>query len=95
MKTERPEVSKESLQEAFDLVRGAMTNQIEKKGPHAFSSMHEAYGVLCEELNLESLREIQRNSRPGFISEMIDVAVGALWAIATAQEWNRQDRKQR
>jgi hypothetical protein len=84
-------VSQESLREAFDLVQGSMTNQIAKKGSRTFASMHEAYGVLAEELNLEALREIRANSRPGFTSEMIDVAVGAIWAVATAREWDRQD----
>ena len=61
----------------LDVARGA-----DLKYGH-FTSTHEAYGVLAEEV-AELLDEIRANNRDGVISESIDVAAVAMRLAMTA-----------
>lgn len=57
---------------------------IENKGDGAFVSDHEAYGVIAEE-NDELLEALRSNEYGKFESELIDVIVSCLWALASRQ----------
>lgn len=56
---------------------------LRSKGRGAFVSSHEIYGILAEELNVELLDAIHANDPQQIQKELIDVAVGALFALAS------------
>lgn len=90
-----PKNSRHQLtQEEFDHAIEAVTRKLEyrqkQKGMGTYASCHEALGVLEEEYD-EYLDEVHDRNTEGQVKELIDIAVGCIWAIASinsgGQDW--------
>lgn len=79
----RKHVTDENIKRAICRVLHKLKKDLLRKGRGAFASSHEIYGILAEELNVELLEAIHQNKPKQIRSELIDVAVGALFAIAS------------
>jgi NTP pyrophosphatase (non-canonical NTP hydrolase) len=77
----RAQVTKQEIEKAFDFVKKALEGRLMQKGDGAFASHHEIYGVLAEEFD-ELRDELRKNTKDDFAGELIDIAVGAVFAIA-------------
>ena len=64
----------------------AVEEQLVRKFAHhgrvACASLHEAFGVMYEELD-EAAEEMRVNDKEKFKKEAIDIAVAAIWAAAS------------
>ena len=70
-----------------------LAKRVEEKGRAAFHSEHEASGKLVEEM-MEFIVGIQRrDSMDAKISELEDIAVGAIWAIASYHAGMKEKKK--
>jgi hypothetical protein len=81
----RKVVTQRKSDEAFTELHKALIKQVEAKGRHGFASIHEILGIVDEEH--DELKEAVRfNNRERVMEELIDIAVGALWGIASMKE---------
>lgn len=80
---ERPRVCDVNVERALEAVKQNLLMRMNKKGRGAFISSHEIYGILAEELNKELLDAMHANDAKQFVKELIDVAVGAIFALAS------------
>jgi NTP pyrophosphatase (non-canonical NTP hydrolase) len=78
-------VSKNTATKAFEICREKLQRRLEKYGNRAYYSPHETFGILYEEVN-EVLDAVQENNNDWIIEELLDVAVAALWGVASIQE---------
>ena len=86
----RRQVSDERLSRAIVVITEAMEERICKHGRGAFAGPHEIYGVLAEE-HAELLDAVRANDYREVYNEVIDIAVGALFAIAGMRIGYRSD----
>lgn len=86
MSSSRKEVSQESLDLALENVNLKLHRRLKEKGHGGFKSGHEILGVITEELSEyeDAVRYNQGDQQE--ISELYDIAVGAVHAIASKQE---------
>ena len=70
-----------NIDEAFAFVKEAMGRRLVEKGYGTFASSHEVLGVLTEEHH-ELIEAVQSNEPKAFEDELVDVAVGAIFALA-------------
>lgn len=67
------------------IARQALKDKIEyrmtQKGPQSYASVHEALGIITEEYK-ELIDAVQSNNREHVMAELLDVAVGCIFAIA-------------
>ncbi len=77
----RLKVKDKYVKRARRLLKKKLAYRIAQKGPHSYASVHEAYGIIAEEVK-ELLDAVQSNKREDVISEMLDIAVGCIFAIA-------------
>jgi len=82
----RPDVTQESLTFAFGVVKAKLEARLKEKGPGIFASRHETYGILSEELNKEILEALQANDQLKFDQEVVDLAVGCVFHLASARQ---------
>lgn len=82
---ERPTVADAFILECLDQVRDKLRAALVKKGPGAFASTHEAYGVIAEEMH-ELLVELRSASRTDFYGELQDVACACVFAMASQKQ---------
>lgn len=81
--SKRPECTDTEFEEALDEVAEWLNFRRKQKGDGIFMSSHETLGVLVEELE-EYRDEVHSKSEPSEKeSELIDIAVGAIWGIAS------------
>ena len=78
----RPKVGKEHLNRAMTIFNRALKKAIEEKGDGAFVSQHEALGVITEE-QLELVQAVRANNADCERSELLDVAISAIWEVAS------------
>jgi len=90
---EIPIISPEEVERAKKEVVARLAKRIEEKGRKGFASEHEAYGKLSEELLEFQMGIWKRGSEEDKISELEDIAVGAIWAIASYHAGMRQKKK--
>lgn len=69
------------LEEVLDMI--IMRMEQPGHGAGAFASSHEIYGVIAEEFNKELLDALHANDDIQFRKELIDIAVGAIFGIAS------------
>jgi NTP pyrophosphatase (non-canonical NTP hydrolase) len=79
---QRPQVSDEAILKCIELVIQGMGKKIEKHGRGAWMSRHETYGILAEEVD-EVLEELRGNDNHKFAEELVDIAVVAIFGIAS------------
>jgi len=85
IKTDRRQISTEVLAKTILLVDEVLKARMKQKGEHAFVSIHEILGIVDEEH--DELKDAVRENNPGKVqAELIDIAVGAIWGIASIEE---------
>jgi NTP pyrophosphatase (non-canonical NTP hydrolase) len=72
----------DKVDEVFKLIRSVLERRLKEKGTDSYASTHECLGILTEEY-YELVDAVQSNDGEGFESEMIDVAVAAIWSICS------------
>lgn len=77
----RKRIRKRYVKFARRLLKDKLNSRIAQKGPYSYASVHEAYGIIAEEVK-ELLDAVQSNNRDHVMSELLDVAVGCVFAIA-------------
>lgn len=77
----RIKIRKKYIKYARRLLKEKLEYRIAQKGSHSYASVHEAYGLIAEEVK-ELLDAVQSNNREHVMAEMLDVAVGCIFAIA-------------
>ncbi len=80
----RPLIHPALLNMSIREVQDRLVEVLEKKGYGALASTHEILGVLEEE-HLELKEAVRSNDVDKVISELYDIAVGAVFAIATLE----------
>lgn len=82
---ERPQVSDEILLKAIEVITVGLGKRLQDKGRGAFSSSHEALGVITEEYD-ELLDAVRGNDIVDISNETIDIAVACVFSIASFLE---------
>lgn len=77
----RPKMTKKEIKESLKQVEQAIFRRMEQKGYGTYASTHEMFGILDEEVN-EVRDEIRNNNHSAICSELIDVAVTAVFGHA-------------
>ena len=90
-KINRPKVTEKQLESSITLVLDELKKKIKKKGPGAMISSHECLGVLDEEFD-EFKVEVQKNDTDAQITEAVDVALTAIWVIASLRTLQNEDK---
>lgn len=78
----RPQISEEVLLKTLEEVTKNVGTKIQRKGRGVYVSHHEALGIITEEYK-ELIDAVQSNNPVEVASEMMDVAVGAIWGLAS------------
>jgi NTP pyrophosphatase (non-canonical NTP hydrolase) len=82
---ERPEVSDEILLKAIEALTVNLGRKIEKHGRGAYVGNHETLGIVAEEYH-ELVEAVRQNDPVDVANELMDVAVGALFGVASMME---------
>lgn len=80
--SERKPVLTEDLETAFADIATHLAHRMRKHGKDSFVSPHEILGILLEETH-ELEHAIRKNSAPKTYSELMDVAVAAIWGLVS------------
>ena len=80
-KVHRPQISKAKVLNAVLETRQQLLNRLEQKGYGAWLSRHELLGFLTEEY-LEAAEAVHSGTSSDIKSELMDIAVGCIFAIA-------------
>ena len=78
----RPKADPQLIRDTFEILQTALDARIMQKGDGIFRNYHEISGVLTEEMN-EFEEEVHNNHMSAIRSELLDVAVGALWGVVS------------
>jgi hypothetical protein len=81
---ERDRITQEGWDRAVSEVRAELDRRIAEKGDGAFASLHEAWGVIDEEMR-EFKDGVQAKDRLNARAEALDIAVAAIVAIASME----------
>lgn len=82
---ERPQVSDEILLQTIEALTVNLGRKIEKHGRGAYSGNHETLGIIAEEYH-ELVEAVRQNDPVDVASELMDVAVGAIFGVASMME---------
>ena len=77
---QRPQISSLELDAGFNDLNDAVAAKIAKHGYGIYLSNHESLGIIAEEYH-ELLSAVQSNNVADIRAELMDVAVGALFAV--------------
>ena len=81
----RKEISDESLDKAIAFVIKLLRSRLDEKGKKIFASRHECFGSITEEYH-ELVEAVRSNEHIEFDGECADVAVAAIFSIASSIE---------
>ena len=81
----RDNISPAAVDTAMGSLRIKLNKTLEKKGWGAFTSPHEVLGSLTEEMK-ELTDAVHENDIPNFREELLDIAISAIFAYASAYE---------
>lgn len=90
----RIQVSPEAIEKGVTNLQEAIESALYTKGRGAFVSSHEAFGVIAEEVS-ELAEALRKGDAVEFAEEAVDVAIAAVFAVASLQahfEAGRLDR---
>lgn len=71
----------------YEVVREQMNYRLQKHGPGKYASPHESLGIIAEEYH-ELIQAITKNDGEEIEKELYDIAVAALFAIASLRTPN-------
>lgn len=77
----RLKIKKRYVKSAVKALEDKIAYRMVQKGPQSYASVHEALGLITEEYK-ELIDAVQSNKRKDVISELLDVAVGCIFAVA-------------
>jgi NTP pyrophosphatase (non-canonical NTP hydrolase) len=77
----RIKIKKRFVKAARQILKNKLAYRMVQKGPQSYASVHEALGLITEEYK-ELIDAVQSNNREHVMSELLDVAVGCIWALA-------------
>lgn len=87
----RVEVLESEIAGAFATLGEALKSRLIKHGKYGFIGPHEVLGTIEEEMH--ELREAVRSNKPNeVIGELLDVAVGALFGVASMMAKERAEK---
>lgn len=86
----RPQATEEEIEEVLLLLKSDLDRRVKQHGRGIFISPHEIRGVLEEEVN-EHLDEVKANNISKQLDELLDVAVVAIWGVASILKWSREN----
>ena len=86
----RRTVTEEVIERQLENLGKALRSALDTKGPGAFHSSHEAFGVLIEEVD-EMKEALRAGDAEGFANEAMDVAIAALFTVASIQSHYEAD----
>lgn len=75
-------VIKEDVNEASSLIISKLSKRLLEKGSFGYISNHETLGIVAEEYH-ELVDAVRSNSDDEVMSELIDIAVGCLFGVAS------------
>ena len=81
---ERNTVPQTNWERTLTEVSFELDRRIAEKGNHASASLHESWGVIAEEFD-EFKVAVQENDTLSARSELLDIAVAAVWALASLE----------
>jgi tRNA(Ile2) C34 agmatinyltransferase TiaS len=81
---ERDDVPQSNWERTLTEVGLELERRIDEKGSHASASLHESWGVVAEEFD-EFKAAVQANDTLGARSELLDIAVATVWALASLE----------
>ena len=81
----RPKVSAESLLRAMRIINKKLAQAMNAKGPGILVNQHETLGILTEEYH-ELVMAVRRGHSEDIVGELADIAVCAIWGIASREE---------
>lgn len=81
----RDDITLEQFDQALALLRPALLKAIAKHGLGGCSSSHEIMGILQEEFDEFKLEVHKNRAKNRKIAELVDIAVGAVFGIASLQ----------
>ena len=70
------------MESAVTQIMQKLMKRLAQKGRFAYASSHETYGIIAEEC-AEFLDEVRANDVGNQQKELIDIAVGAIWGLAS------------
>lgn len=76
----RRPIENSAVEEGIKNLRDGIYARLKKHGPGVFVSNHETFGVLAEEYH-ETVVALQSNNDEKFRSELMDVAVAAIFGV--------------
>jgi NTP pyrophosphatase (non-canonical NTP hydrolase) len=74
-------IKKRYVKIARKALKDKLNYRMKQKGPQSYASVHEALGIITEEYK-ELIDAVQSNDRKHVMDELLDVAVGCIFAIA-------------
>ena len=80
-------VSDEALLHAIETIGDSLKRRTEQKGRYSYASNHEGLGLITEEF-LEYVNAITSNDNEHIKSELVDIAVGCIFALASMKAKN-------
>ena len=83
MPNQRQQMTAHDLDHAVSVVHEKLRYRADQKGLGTYASIHEALGILMEEMKEFTDEVHAKNSRQKQVEELKDIAVGAIWAIAS------------
>ena len=78
-------VSSENMAEAKYRILEKLHHRLQQHGPLSYASAHEILGIVAEEYH-ELVEAVQSNDCKEIESELIDIAVGCLFGVASLLE---------
>lgn len=84
MNRKRKPLTKKHIKSVFDRIKKQLSAKIAKRGMGRYDSVHEIYGIVAEEA-YELLKATHENNNQEFVDELLDIAIGCLWGIASFQ----------
>jgi hypothetical protein len=89
---ERVEVLESEIAAAFSTLGESLKSRLMKHGKYCFIGPHEILGTVEEEMH--ELREAVISNKPdAVIGELLDVAVGALFGVASMMAKERAEKR--
>ena len=85
MANKRHQLTELDMAIAVESVEDKLQFRMRQKGMGTYASLHEALGILQEEMTEFEDEVHAKNSRKNQIEELKDIAVGAIWAIASIE----------
>jgi len=86
------EIDSPILGEVVDEIVDHLTLKLQAKGTEAFSSSHEIYGIIAEEVS-ELLEAVKLNDKEELELELKDIIVAGIWGLASLKQgealWSR------